>query len=74
MGDWLFDLDPLVALGAAILALISGVAKAFGEILFGEFTLWLKEKVRQRRKRDDLTSLSGLRRSGVVPLGYARRS
>ena len=43
MGDWLSDLDPRVALGAVMLALISGVAKAFGEVLFGELKLWLKE-------------------------------
>jgi hypothetical protein len=61
MGDWLSDLDPRVALGAVMLALISGVAKAFGEVLFGELKLRLKEKVRRRRKRTVLTSLSELR-------------
>ena len=49
MGDWLSDLDPRVALSAVLLALISGVAKAFGEVLFGELKLWLKAKVRRRR-------------------------
>jgi hypothetical protein len=57
LGDWLSDLDPRVALGAVILALFSGVAKAFGEVLLGELKLWLKEKVRRRRKRADLTSV-----------------
>jgi hypothetical protein len=50
MGDWLSDLDPRVALGAVILALVSGVARAFGEVLFGELKLWLKERVRRRRR------------------------
>jgi hypothetical protein len=36
-----------VALGAALLALISEVAKAFSDVLFGELKLWLKEKVRK---------------------------
>jgi hypothetical protein len=36
MGDFLSDLDPRVALGAVVLALISGTARAFGEVLFGE--------------------------------------
>jgi hypothetical protein len=57
MGDWLFDPDPRVALGAVMLALISGVTKAFGEVLFEE--LWLNEKARRRRKRANLTSLGG---------------
>jgi hypothetical protein len=57
MGDWLADLDPRVALGAVMLALISGVAKAFGEVLFGELKLWLKQRMRRRRKRADLTSV-----------------
>ena len=61
MGDWLSDLDPRVALGAVMLALISGVAKAFGEVVSGELKLRLKEKVRRRRKRTVLTSLSELR-------------
>jgi hypothetical protein len=55
MGDWLSDLDPRVALGAVMLALVSGVAKAFGEVLFGELKLWVRETVRRRRKRADLT-------------------
>jgi hypothetical protein len=55
MGDWLSALDPRVALGAVMLALISGVAKSCGEVLFGELKLWLKEKMRRRRKRVDLT-------------------
>ena len=46
MGDWLSDLDPRVALGAVMLALVSGVARAFGGVLFGELKLWLKEKMR----------------------------
>jgi hypothetical protein len=61
MGDWLSDLDPRVALGAVILALVSGVARAFGEVLFGELKLWLKEKMRPRRKRTDLTPSCGPR-------------
>jgi hypothetical protein len=44
-----------------MLALVSGVAKAFGEVLFGELKLWLKEKVRRRRKRVDVTPLGGPR-------------
>jgi hypothetical protein len=59
MSDWLSDLDPRVALGAVMLALISGVAKAFGEVLFGELKLWLKEKLKQRRKRSDPTPTCG---------------
>jgi hypothetical protein len=59
MGDWLSDLDPLVALGAVMLALISGVAKALGEVLFGELKLWLKEKLKRRRKQDGLTPSGG---------------
>ena len=46
MGDWLSNLDPRVALGTVLLALVSGVARAFGEVLFGELKLWLKEKMR----------------------------
>ena len=49
MGNWLSGLDPRVALGAVLLALVSGVAKAFGEVLFGELKLWLKATVRRRR-------------------------
>jgi hypothetical protein len=49
MGDWLSDLDPWVALSAVLLALVSGVAKAFGEVLFGELKWWLKAKVRPWR-------------------------
>jgi hypothetical protein len=61
MGDWLSDLDPRVALGAVILALITGVAKAFGEVLFEELKVWLKEKVRRRRERGGLTPSCGPR-------------
>jgi hypothetical protein len=39
MGDLLSDLDPRVALGAVALALVSGVARAMGEVLFGELKL-----------------------------------
>ena len=46
MGDWLSNLDPRVALGTVLLALVSGVARAFDEVLFGEFKLRLKEKLR----------------------------
>jgi hypothetical protein len=46
MGDWLSNLDPRVALGTVLLSLVSGVARAFGEVLFGELKLWLKEKMR----------------------------
>jgi hypothetical protein len=60
MGDWLSDLDPRLALGAVMLALITGVAKAFGEVLFGELKLWLKERMR-RRRRADLTPSCGPR-------------
>ena len=35
MGDWFSDLDPRVALGAVMLALVTGVAKAFGKVLYG---------------------------------------
>ena len=59
MGDWLSDLDPRVARGAVVLALVSGVAKAFSEVLFGELKLWLKEKMKRRRKRADLTPSCG---------------
>ena len=61
MGDWLSDLDPRVALGAVMLALVSGVAKAFGEVLFEELKLWLKAKVRRRRKRVEPTPACGSR-------------
>ena len=61
MGDWLSDLDPRVALGAVMLALVSGVARAFGEVLFGELKLWLKEKMRRRQKRTDLIPSCGRR-------------
>jgi hypothetical protein len=61
MGDLVSELDPRVALGAVMLALISGVAKAFGEVLFGELKMWLKEKMRRRRKRADLTPSCGPR-------------
>jgi hypothetical protein len=56
MDDWLSGLDPRVALSAVMLVLVSGVGKAVGEVLFGELKLWLKEKVRRRRKRADFTS------------------
>jgi hypothetical protein len=46
MGDWHSDLDPRAVLGAVLFALVSGIPKAFGEVLFGELTLRLKEKVR----------------------------
>ena len=36
----------LAWLWAVMLALVSGVARAFGEVLFGELKLWLKEKMR----------------------------
>jgi hypothetical protein len=61
MGHFLSDLDPRVALSAVMLALISGVAKAFGEVLFGELKLWLKEKMRRRRKRAELNPSCGPR-------------
>jgi hypothetical protein len=61
MGDWLSDLDPRVALGAVMLALVTGVAKAFGEVLFGELKVWLKEKMRRRRKRANLNPSCGPR-------------
>jgi hypothetical protein len=60
MGDWLSDLDPRLALGAVMLALITGVAKAFGEVLFGELKLWPKERM-TRRRRADLTPSCGPR-------------
>lgn len=59
MGDSLSDLDPRVALGAVMLALISGLAKACGEVLFEEIKLWLKEKMKRRRKQADLTPSCG---------------
>ena len=49
MGDLLSDLDPRVALSAVLLALVSGVAKAFGEVLFDELKRWLNAKVQRRR-------------------------
>jgi hypothetical protein len=39
MGDLLSDLDPRAVLGAVILALVSGVPRAYGEALFGELKL-----------------------------------
>jgi hypothetical protein len=52
-----------------MLALISGVAKAFGEVLFRELKLWLKERVRRRRKRADLDSPCGSRIRASVRAG-----
>ena len=49
MGDWLSDLDPRVALGGHARARLRG-PRAFGEVQFGELKLWLKEKMRRRRK------------------------
>jgi len=61
MSDWLSALDPRVALGAVLLALVSGMAKAFGEVLFGELKVWLKQKMRRRQKRADLAPSCGPR-------------
>jgi hypothetical protein len=49
MGDFLSDLDPRVGLGAVVLALILETARVFGEGLFGELKLWLKEMLKRRR-------------------------
>jgi hypothetical protein len=48
-----------VALSAVILALVSAVAYAFGEVLFGELKLWPKAKLKRRQKGVDPISLVG---------------
>ena len=51
----------LAWLWAVMLALVSGVGRAFGEVQFGELKLWLKEKMRRRRKRTNLIPSCGRR-------------